>query len=125
MPFTGISALAADTKAASISETYECGQYEVAGTLRTRGAGVHVLEVFPGTTTHFDLVIHGLPTSDSIAYKDRSIRFKAFIYHAGTGGSARARFVGPLSSATREQVLSNPIRLLQHEACLSPSPSPS
>jgi hypothetical protein len=49
-------------------EVYGCGQYQVAGTLRDRGHGVHALEIYPGSKNHFDLVIHGLPLSDTIAY---------------------------------------------------------
>jgi hypothetical protein len=109
--------LAAPMATVSAGETYDCGQYQIAGKLRERGTGVHVLEIFPGTTTRFDLVIHGLPTEDSIAYKDHKVQFKAFIYRAGTGGSARARYVGPISSASQDQVNSQAIHLLHHETC--------
>jgi hypothetical protein len=98
-------------------EIYGCGQYEVAGTLRSRGNGIHALEIYPGNKNHFDLVLHGLPLSNTIAYKDRRVHFKVFIYRAGGVGVARARFIGPIHSATPQQITSDPMQLQKSEAC--------
>ena len=119
----GIGTFTAILPVAFAGEIYGCGQYQVAGTLRNRGNGIHALEIYPGSKNHFDLVIHGLPLSDTIAYKDRRIHLKAFIYRAGGAGVARARFMGPIQSATPQLITSEPMQLLKSEACSAPSKS--
>jgi hypothetical protein len=110
--FLAASSFAAET----IPMTFQCGTYRFRGKLGTRNGGVHVIEVHPGTTERFEVVLHRLSAEDAIGYAGKNVELEAFVYHSGVGGEARARIVGRPHPVSHSSLKSDPV-LVEEKAC--------
>ena len=98
-------------------ERFECGNYLIRGVLKEDSGEVEILELYPKTSRHFDLVLRGISLTDQGTLANASVEVEAYIYQSGRGVEARAKVIKSPQPVALFRTLEQPIRLLKKRGC--------
>ncbi len=115
-----LSVLSEFTRAAEVPagpDHFECGNYTVSGVLKTHNDEAEILEIYPGTTRRFDLVVRGLSLEQQTSLAGQPLSVQVYIYKKGKGGEARSRIDGTAKIIALYQALEKPIEFVKKRNC--------
>lgn len=94
-----------------------CGRYQAAGNLHIQSSGVTVLDLYPETTSQFQIAVTKIPTHLAMTYDDGFISLEIEIFRNSKQDYPRAEFVKILPHWAEDPSSLGAVRLLSRKPC--------